>query len=119
MPAQIVAAVEHEVALIAGIAGVLAGIPGVIAAWLSHRTRQENTEQHGANLGKLETVHQTVMGHGHKLDALQATVSDTKADVRDVKADVRGLRAQVDSHDGDIAALKSERIVRGATIGDT
>lgn len=102
-------AVEHEVAIIAGFAGVLAGIPGVIAAWLSHRTRTENVEQHGANADKLEAVHSTVRGHGTKLDDLHATMADTRAEVRDVKADVRDLRSQVDGHGDELDELQRRR----------
>ena len=66
-------------------------------------------EQHGANSDKLAAVHETVRGHGAKLDDLRDTVADTRAEVRDVKADVRHIAQRVDGHADELDELQRRR----------
>lgn len=64
------------IAVVAGVFGVLAGVPSMVSAWLSHRTRQENTEQHGQSQQKLELVARKVDLTGMKIDSLGDRVDD-------------------------------------------
>jgi membrane protein implicated in regulation of membrane protease activity len=60
------------------VAAALAALASVVAAWISHRTHQSNTRDHGVVAAAL--------------DGLTGEVRDVKQDVRDVKADVRSLK---------------------------
>ena len=64
------------IAVVAGVFGVLAGVPSIIAAWISHKTRTENTEQHGQSQQKLELVARHVEITGMKVDHLGDRVDD-------------------------------------------
>jgi F0F1-type ATP synthase beta subunit len=58
------------IAVVAGIFGVLAGVPAAISAYLSHKTRQENTDQHGESQRRLEELNDSVKETGGKVDGL-------------------------------------------------
>lgn len=58
------------IAVVAGIFGVLAGVPAAVSAYLSHKTRQENTDQHGESQRRLEELNDSVKETGGKVDGL-------------------------------------------------
>jgi ubiquinone biosynthesis protein UbiJ len=61
----------ERIAIIGGIlAALAAGVPATIAAVVAHRTRRENTEQHGQSQHKLQQLTEAVHHHGGKLDAV-------------------------------------------------
>lgn len=89
---MIVAAIEHDVALIGAVGSILvATVTGMFmlgARWLDKRHTQRaeayvelNTAEHLRSLAVLREI--------------RTDIGDVKADVRDVKADVRDLRARV------------------------
>jgi len=64
------------IAVIAGVFGVLAGVPAIVTAYLTQKTRQENTEQHGQSQQKLDIVARHVEITGRKVDHLGDRVDD-------------------------------------------
>jgi peptidoglycan hydrolase CwlO-like protein len=67
----------ERTALVAAIATVVAAaVPASIAAWNSHKTRKENTDQHGQSQKLLQELSDGVKEHGQKLDKVADRVED-------------------------------------------
>lgn len=78
MASFLLAVTEGErIAFVAALATVsAAAIPASIAAWNSHKTRKENTDQHGQSQKLLQELSNDVKDHGEKLDRVADRVED-------------------------------------------
>lgn len=67
----------ERIALVAAIATVTAAaVPASIAAWNSHKTRKENTDQHGQSQKLLQDLSSDVKANSEKLDRVADRVED-------------------------------------------
>lgn len=97
MPLLVAFTEAERIAIIGIVASIAAGVPGIIAAIITHRTRTENSEQHGESQQKLEEVRDAVIHHSVKIE--------------EVGNDVKDLTIKVDKHSNHLArhAMQIER----------
>lgn len=92
--ATVLAMTERErLAIIAGVFGVLAGAPAVVAAVITARTRRENRDQHAEGQSKIDRLAQAVTAN--------TTVTG------ELKDQVERMDEKVDRHGEQISVIEA------------
>lgn len=81
----------ERVGVLALTGTALTATASIVAAWLSHRVRKENTQQHDVSQQKLDVLAYKIDDHGDKIDQLAD-------DVRHVHQRVDHAHERIDRH---------------------